>query len=98
MTPAAFKRTLSNAAPPRDVDASLQGLWWAKKGDWEKAHRTVMGAHSPEAAWVHAYLHRVEGEIDNARYWYRQARQRVADGSLEDEWENIAKALLARVG
>lgn len=94
MTPQAFQLTLSRAAPPRDLDAPVAALWWAKKGDWEKAHRLVMDETSREAAWVHAYLHRVEGDIGNAHYWYRQARRRSADGDLDAEWESIVAALL----
>jgi len=60
MTPAAFKRTLTHAVPPKALAPALAALWWAKKGDWEKAHRVVMDEHGREAAWVHAYLHRVE--------------------------------------
>jgi hypothetical protein len=66
MTPAAFKRSLANAAPPKALAPELQALWWAGKGDWEKAHRIAMSGHSREAAWVHAYLHRVEGDDGNA--------------------------------
>jgi hypothetical protein len=94
MTPAAFKRSLSNAVPPKALDPALHSLWWAQKGDWDKAHRIVMDEHSREAAWVHAYLHRAEGDIGNAGYWYRQARRPAADGDLAVEWEAIAAALL----
>jgi hypothetical protein len=94
MTPAAFvKHTASHAAPPKTVSAALQALWWAKKGDWDRAHRIVMDEHSREAAWVHAYLHRVEGDLGNAGYWYRQAQRRQATGALEAEWDAIVKAL-----
>ena len=73
MTPAAFKRSLAQAVPPRAVSAALQGLWWAGKGDWDKAHRTVMDDPLRQAALVHAYLHRLEGDPGNAEYWYRKA-------------------------
>jgi hypothetical protein len=94
MTPAAFKSSLSNAVPPRALDPALKALWWAKKGDWDKAHRIVMDESSREAAWVHAYLHRVEGDETNAGYWYRQAQQRPAKGALEAEWQGIVEALI----
>ena len=97
MTPDAFHLTLSRAAPPRELAAPLAALWWAKKGDWDKAHRLVMDDASPEAAWVHAYLHRVEGDIGNAHYWYRRARRPAADGELDAECDAIVAALLARV-
>ena len=98
MTPAAFRRSLSNAVPPKAVSAALQGLWWAKKGDWDKAHRAVMDEHSREAAWVHAYLHRAEGDQGNADYWYRQARRAAAEGPLEAEWDAIVAVLAASGG
>ena len=93
MTPAAFKRTLSNAVPPKAIAPALAALWWAKTGDWEKAHRIVMDEHGRDAAWVHAYLHRVEGDDANARYWYTQARRGFAKLSLDAEWEEIVDAL-----
>jgi len=98
MTPAAFSRSLAQAAPPRALSAALQGLWWAGKGDWNKAHRIVMDAPSREAALVHAYLHRLEGDPGNAEYWYRKARQKLATGSIEAEWQAIARALLGEPG
>ena len=68
--------------------------WWAAKGDWDKAHAIVMDDGSREAAWVHAYLHRVEGDVDNARYWYRRAARKPVTAPVEQEWEEIAAALL----
>lgn len=95
VTPAAFKRSLSQSAPPKPLAPALQALWWVKKGDWHRAHRIVMDETSPEAAWVHAHLHRVEGDEANARYWYRQARRRPARGALDAEWQAIAASLVA---
>lgn len=94
MTPAEFKRSLSKAKPPPGFSTALTGLWWAGKDDWDKAHKIVMADDSADCAWVHAYLHRVEGDLDNARYWYSQARRRPAAGDLGDEWRAIAAALL----
>jgi hypothetical protein len=94
MTPAAFKRSLSNAVPPKTVSPALQGLWWAANGNWEKAHRTVIDEDSREAAWVHAYLHRVEGDEDNARYWYRRAQKKPATVGHQAEWEDMIAELL----
>jgi hypothetical protein len=82
--------------PPKAVSAALQALWWAKKGDWEKAHRITMDDRSREAAWVHAYLHRVEGDDGNAGYWYRQAQRRPATGPLDVEWEAMVAELCRR--
>ena len=98
MTPAAFKRSLSNAAPPTALAPELQALWWAAKGDWDEAHRIVMDAHSSGAAWVHAYLHRVEGDEGNAGYWYRQAQRKAFTGGVDAEWAEIAATLLTRRG
>jgi hypothetical protein len=94
LTPAAFKRTLSHPVPPKALDAPLRALWWVKKGDWDKAHRIVMDEHSRDAAWVHAHLHRVEGDEGNAGYWYRQAKRRPASGAFEAEWDAIVAAML----
>lgn len=94
MTPHAFSATLSHTVPPRALSAPLAAMWWAKKGEWDKAHRLVMEASGPEAAWVHAYLHRVEGDLGNAGYWYRQARKPAASGELDAEWAAMVEALL----
>jgi hypothetical protein len=81
---------------PAGLDPPLQALWHDAKGDWATAHRVVMNAQSAAAAWVHAYLHRKEGDLDNARYWYRKAKRAEATGTLDDEWAAIVEALLAR--
>jgi hypothetical protein len=95
MTLAEFKRSLSQPRPPAALSAALTGLWWAGKDDWDKAHKIVMDEGGKDCAWVHAYLHRVEGDLDNARYWYRQAGKPAASGALETEWSTIASELLA---
>jgi hypothetical protein len=92
---AGFHQSLAQGTPPGGLSPSLTGLWWAKKGDWDKAHRIVMKDESAEAAWVHAYLHRVEGDLPNARYWYRTAGKPEFKGTLEAEWEAMVAALLA---
>jgi hypothetical protein len=96
VTPQAYSQTLSKNAPPPELSTPLQALWWARKGDWDKAHRIVMDETGAEAAWVHAYLHRIEGDIGNANYWYRQARKPSATGDLDDEWAAMVAALLVR--
>ena len=95
MTLAEFKRSLSKPRPPADLSAALAGLWWAGKDDWDKAHKIVMDEVDKDCAWVHAYLHRVEGDLENARYWYKQAGKPAASGTLESEWTAIAQALLS---
>jgi hypothetical protein len=91
---AEFKASVSGAAPAPGLDAPLAALWWAAKGGWDEAHKIVQDEASTDAAWVHAYLHRVEGDLGNAGYWYRRASKPVAAGSLEAEWEKMVSALL----
>jgi hypothetical protein len=89
-----LKKSLSNSTPPKGLTPALRALWWAVKRDWDKAHGLVQDEQDRDAAWVHAYLHRLEGDLGNAGYWYRQARRPAANGSLETEWDTIAEALL----
>jgi hypothetical protein len=95
MTLAEFKRSMSKAKPPPRLATALAALWWQAKGDWVRAHALVMDEGGKDCAWVHAYLHRVEGDLGNARYWYGQAGRAVPTGHLPAEWDNIADALLA---
>jgi len=95
---AEFKASLAAAAPAPGLAAPLAAMWWAAKGQWDAAHGIVQDEASREAAWVHAYLHRVEGDVANAGYWYRQAGRPVAVGAVEAEWEGIASALLEGEG
>jgi hypothetical protein len=96
VTPGSLASSVANAAPPNGLVPTVEALWWAAKGEWDKAHKIVQDDESREAAWVHAYLHRVEGDLPNARYWYSTAGKPVAAGALEAEWQAIAAALLAR--
>ncbi|THD56760.1 MAG: hypothetical protein E8A46_02645 [Bradyrhizobium sp.] len=91
---AEFKASFSGATLAPQLSAQLAALWWAAKGGWDAAHRLVQDDPSADAAWVHAYLHRVEGDLGNAGYWYRRAGKPVAAGSLDAEWEGIASVLL----
>jgi hypothetical protein len=88
--------SLASPSPPAGLGKPLEALWHAARGDWDRAHRIVMSAKSRDAAWVHAYLHRQEGDRDNARYWYRQAKRPEFEGSIEDEWAAMAGELLGR--
>lgn len=74
----------------------LRALWLDARGDWDGAHKCVDDSANPEAMWVHAYLHRKEGDRWNARYWYARAGRPPRDGPLEEEWREIAAALLSR--
>jgi hypothetical protein len=77
-----------------EVNLELQSLWYDAKGDWENAHALVQDATTKDAAWVHAYLHRKEGDDANAGYWYRRAGKPEFKGDLLQEWEEMVKALL----
>lgn len=90
-----FSGTLRDAEPPANLGLALQALWWDGHGDWERAHACVQADEAdPVCAWVHAYLHRKEGDLSNAGYWYRRAGRPVASGPLEAEWQAIAASLL----
>lgn len=93
MTLDQFRQTLTKPTPP-GVRPALVALWHDGRGDWDAAHRVAQDIEETEGAWVHAYLHRKEGDAGNAAYWYRRAGRPVADGPLEAEWEAIARALL----
>jgi hypothetical protein len=94
MTLGDFKSSLAVPMQPAGLSPALAALWWAGKDDWDKAHRIVMDEADADCAWIHAYLHRVEGDLGNAGYWYRQAGRKPATGELAAEWAGIAAALL----
>lgn len=93
MTFSEFRSTLEESRSP-DLPPLLRALWHEAKGDWAEAHRIAQDVNTPDGAWVHAYLHRKEGDIGNARYWYRQAGQAAASDDLDAEWSRIATSLL----
>jgi hypothetical protein len=88
-----FKATVNDEIPPR-VSAALVALWHDAKGDWEAAHTTAQDIDDQTGAWVHAYLHRKEGDEGNAAYWYRRASKPVARDPLPAEWDRIVSELL----
>ena len=88
-----FQASLTASEPPA-LAPVLIALWHEARGDWEQAHRVAQDVDDRAGAWVHAYLHRKEGDLGNASYWYRRAGQPVAAGSLDDEWRAIVQALL----
>ena len=94
MTLEEFRGTLKNDAPPAEAGFALAGLWWDAKGDWTRAHESAQQDESAAGSWVHAYLHRKEGDASNAEYWYGRAGKSAARKSVEEEWEEIAGALL----
>ena len=95
MTLDEFQGTLRSDTPPA-VAPLLRALWHDARGDWDAAHHVAQEIDDESGAWVHAYLHRKEGDLGNAAYWYGRANQPVATDSLEAEWDRITTALLQR--
>lgn len=95
MNLAEFRLSLGQSSPPSDLSLALQALWFEARGDWNKAHELAQEDGDSPGAWVHAYLHRKEGDVSNARYWYSQAGRPVCSGSLDEEWAAISEALLS---
>jgi hypothetical protein len=91
-----FEASLANDAPPAALSRALQALWQDANGDWDTAHRLAQEEDDRDGAWVHAYLHRKEGDASNAAYWYRRAGRPVSRLPLNEEWREIAEALLAQ--
>ncbi len=94
MTFEQFNHSLSLNNPPDDLPPYLKSLWFDAKGNWEKAHTIIQDIEDNTASWIHAYLHRKEGDTGNADYWYRRAGKRRPSVSLEKEWEEIAKEII----
>jgi hypothetical protein len=94
----AFRASLKAGAPPAGLSIALQALWHDGRGDFDGAHDLAQKDEGGEGDWVHAYLHRKEGDPGNAAYWYRRAKRPVCKDSLEAEWEAIATALLGKAG
>jgi len=89
-----FCESLKQAWPPYGLNPALEALWWEAKGDWNKAHETAQRDEGPNGSWVHAYLHRKEGDLSNAQYWYRRADRPTGDGDSKREWDSIVNWLL----
>lgn len=98
MTLADFTTTLSSSTPPPGLSPPLVALWHDGRGDWDAAHRVAQDSAGDEGSWIHAYLHRKEGDANNAAYWYRRAGKPVATAALDAEWRDIVTALLAGAG
>ena len=95
MTLPEFRSTLTATEPPAVFSPALQAMWQDARGNWETAHTIAQGIDGKPGAWIHAYLHRKEGDAANAAYWYRRAGQPVAKDGLDDEWTRIVSELLA---
>ncbi len=91
-----FQHSMNASEPPSNWPLVLAALWWDFKGNWAKAHECAQQQETPDHAWVHAYLHRKEGDLDNARYWYGRAGRKEFAGTLEEELKEIAQAMLAK--
>jgi hypothetical protein len=94
----AFLRSLAETAPPPGLDARLLAIWRGLKGEWDAAHAMVQDLDDRDAAWVHAWLHRIEGDLGNAGYWYRRAGRPAAKGDTDEEGRAIAKDLIGAAG
>jgi hypothetical protein len=88
-----FKESLLADEPPQNAAVYLTALWYDAKGDWDNAHKMIQDVEDKKASWIHAYLHRKEGDISNADYWYSCAGRRRSVVSLEEEWEEISSTL-----
>lgn len=92
-----FRGSTSAAAPAADMGPALQALWWVRRGDWNRAHGCVQQHEGdPDCDRVHAHLHRQEGDMANAGWWYRRVGRSMPDLSLEDEWTALASEMLSR--
>jgi len=96
MTADDLRASATQPTPPDNLSAPLRALWHDARGDWDAAHRVAQDIDDETGAWIHAYLHRKEGDLGNAAYWYRHARRPVATGSLDEEWEAIVTELCHR--
>lgn len=93
-----FRATLAQTEPPAELSLALQTLWWDAKGDWTRAHECAQKDEGTTGSSVHAYLHRKEGDLSNARYWYNRAGRSPATGTLDTEWNVLVEELLGVEG
>jgi len=93
---AELRASLTADAPPAGTSLPVQVLWWDAKGDWTKAHECAQADESADGSAVHAYLHRVEGDLRNAGYWYNRAGRPARTDTLVEEWEALAREMLAK--
>lgn len=93
--PAEFEASLDQTAPPSGLRPPLLALWHSGRGEWDRAHEVVQPETDAASAWVHAHLHREEGDASNAGYWYRRSGRSAHAGALRDEWRAIVAELLS---
>ena len=89
-----FRESIKCDVPPENLPDLLRALWYDANGDWTTAHNVAQEIDTNNGAWIHAYLHRKEGDSGNADYWYHRAGKQRSPNSLEDEWQQIAESLL----
>ncbi len=92
-----FKRSTARDSPPQDLPGPLLALWYDRKGDWHGAHDVAQDIHTRLGYRIHGYLHRKEGDPGNAAYWYRRASELEFAGTLDEEWEEIARSILEAI-
>jgi hypothetical protein len=92
-----FKSTITSIQPPKNLSPYLESLWYDAKGDWDKAHLIIQDIADKNASWIHAYLHRKEGDIWNADYWYQKAGKKRPGFTLDEEWDQLVRTFLAEV-
>ena len=88
-----FKKSIDNEGPPSDISETLKSLWWDKKGNWDSAHSIAQEIRTAQGSAVHAYLHRKEGVIWNADYWYSRAGKVRPDIPLDEEWRQLVEEM-----
>ena len=91
-----FNHTLDMAKPPENFHDVLKALWWERKDHWDIAHEIVKNLKDEDAAWVHAYLHRKEGDQYNSSFWYKKANRKFPDVELNEEFREITKLFLEK--
>ena len=89
-----FVTSLDTDTPPQDISVYLLALWYDAKEDWDQSHTTIQDVDTKNAAWIHAYLHRKEGDTFNADYWYRRAGKKRPDVTIKEEWNNLVTAMM----
>lgn len=94
MTLDAFLESVKEASPPAELSEKLKALWFAQKGDWERAHTVAQDIHDADGSWIHANLHREEGDLGNAQYWYRGSGRSMTGATVEEERLGMIEALL----
>lgn len=94
MTLDEFRKSLKAPEPSPKLPLPVAGLWWDAKGDWTRAHQCAQQVEDGDGAWVHAYLHRKEGDQNNAAYWYGRAGKPFCREPLDVEWQQIVQELL----